>query len=255
MSPLSNSPCRALIVEDEHALADELQDALAQLWPDLHIVDTAADGSSALRLFERTAPNIVFLDIQIPNPNGLEVARLIGDRAHIVFITAYDAFAIEAFERGAVDYVLKPIGLVRLGTTVRRLQSKLQQPPPANLLDIIEQFQPQATRKRPLRWITATVGRTLRLIAIDEVVFFQSDAKYTRVVLADSEVLVKKTLKELMAELDPEQFWQTHRSTVVNALEIASMEPNLAGQLTILLKRRREQLPVSESFVQRFRQM
>ncbi len=254
MYPPSKPPSTALIVEDESALADELRDALAQLWPDLHIVATAADGDSALRLFERHAPDIVFLDIQIPDPNGLEVARLIGERTHIVFITAYDAFAIEAFERGAVDYVLKPISAERLGTTVRRLQAKLQQPP-ADLLGIIDQFQAQTTRKRPLRWLTATVGRAMRLIAIDEVVFFQSDAKYTRVVLADSEVLIKKTLKELMTELDPDQFWQTHRSTVVNALEIAAMEPNLAGQLTIQLKRRREQLPVSESFVQRFRQM
>ena len=255
MSPSSKPPPRsALIVEDEQALACELQDALAQLWPELQVVDTAADGASALRLFDRHTPDVVFLDIQIPDPNGLEVARLIGDRAHIVFITAYDEFAIEAFERGAADYVLKPINVERLGTTVRRLQSRLQHPP-GNLLGLIDQFQSQAPLKRPLRWITATVGRSLRLIAIDDVVFFQADAKYTRVVLADSEVLVRKTLKELVAELDPDQFWQIHRSTVVNALEIATMEPNLAGQLTIQLKRRREQLPVSESFVQRFRQM
>lgn len=244
----------ALIVEDEPALSEELRELLQQLWPELKIVEQAQDGVQALKLIALHQPDIVFLDIQIPDPNGLEVAQFVADRCHVVFVTAYDAHAIEAFERGAADYILKPISFERLALTVQRLKLKLSQTP-QDMSQVAAQAQTGATGARYLRWITASVGNALRLITIDEVVFFQSDQKYTRVVLADSEVLIKKTLKELLAELDPEQFWQLHRSTVVNALEVASIEPNLAGQLAVKLRRRREQLPVSEAFVRRFRSM
>ena len=254
MFPSTEKPVRAIIVEDEPELCSELREALAALWPELIIVGEAGDGTSALNLVEQHMPDIVFLDIQIPDPNGLELARLIGDRVHVVFVTAYDSFAIEAFERGAVDYVLKPVGMDRLALTVKRLKQKAPVAP-IDLLRVINQVQSLTTPTRHLRWITAIVGRGMRFIAVDDVVFFQSEAKYTRVVLADSEVLLRKTLKDLLAELDPEQFWQIHRSTVVNALEIAAMEPNLSGQPTIRLKHRAEQLPVSESFLRRFRQM
>jgi DNA-binding LytR/AlgR family response regulator len=244
----------ALIVEDEAALSDELHETLQALWPALRIVGRAADGMTALRMIAQHRPDIVFLDIQIPDPNGLEVARTIRDSCHIVFVTAYDAHAIAAFEHGAVDYVLKPIDSARIARTVQRLQRR-QASAPVDLSGLLAQLQPRQARPAHLRWVTASVGNSLRLITTDEIVFFQSDSKYTRVVLADSEVLIKKTLRELVAELDPEQFWQTHRSTVVNALEIASIEPSMSGQLSIRLKSRREQLPVAESFVKRFRQM
>ncbi|MBI1892382.1 MAG: response regulator transcription factor [Burkholderiales bacterium] len=244
----------ALIVEDEPALREELREILTGLWPELDIVAEAQNGIDALRMVAEHAPAIVFLDIQIPEPNGLDVARLIGDRCHVVFVTAYDAHAVDAFEKGAADYILKPIAESRLAVTVERLKQKLAQHP-ADLVSLVERLQPAQARTQYLRWITASVGKSLRMITIDEVVFFQSDQKYTRVVMADSEVLIKKTLKELLNELDPEQFWQIHRSTVVNALEIASIEPNMAGQLSVKLKSRREQLPVSESFAKRFRQM
>ena len=243
----------ALIVEDEPALYHELREVLESLWPELVVVGHAADGVDALGQIARHRPDVVFLDIQIPDPNGLEVARTLRDCCHIVFVTAYDAYAIEAFTNGAVDYILKPIDPPRIALTVQRLKRRMAGSP-ADLSSLIDQLQAKAG-KSYMRWITASVGASIRLITIDEVIFFQSDQKYTRVVLADSEVLIKKTLKELVAEIDPEQFWQTHRSTVVNALEIASIEPNMSGQLTVKLKARREQLPVSESFVRRFRQM
>lgn len=244
----------ALIVEDEPALGEELCDLLQQIWPELQIVAQAQDGVQALRLIAQHQPDIVFLDIQIPDPNGLEVAQFVADRCHVVFVTAYDTHAIEAFERGAADYILKPISPERLALTVQRLKEKLLQAP-MDMSPVAAQAQGAGQGARHLRWITASVGNALRLITIDEVVFFQADQKYTRVVLADSEVLIKKTLKELMNELDPEQFWQLHRSTLVNALEVASIEPNLAGQLAVKLKNRREQLPVSEAFIRRFRSM
>lgn len=245
---------RALIVEDEPALYDELREMLAQLWPELEIVGHAADGVDALRKIAQLRPDIAFLDIQIPDPNGLDVARLLGDSCHIVFVTAYDMHAVEAFNSGAVDYILKPIDPARLALTVQRLRLRIAAKP-ADLNALLDSLPAAGQQPTYLRWLTASVGTGMRLITIDEVVFFQSDQKYTRVVLAESEVLIKKTIKELVSELDPEQFWQTHRSTVVNAAEIASIEPNMAGQLSLKLRSRREQLPVAESFVRRFRQM
>lgn len=251
--PTTDSGPTALIVEDEPALYLELRELLEALWPELLIVGHAMDGVDALGQIARHRPDVVFLDIQIPDPNGLEVARTLRDCCHIVFVTAYDAYAIEAFDSGAVDYILKPIDPERIALTVTRLKRRLAGSP-ADLSSMVDQLQTRPARQH-LRWITASVGASIRLITIDEVIFFQSDQKYTRVVLANSEVLIKKTLKELVAELDPEQFWQTHRSTVVNALEIAGIEPNMSGQLTVRLKARRELLPVAESFVRRFRQM
>ena len=251
-APADSGPT-ALIVEDEPALYHELREVLETLWPELAIIGHAADGVDALGQIARHRPDVVFLDIQIPDPNGLEVARTLRDCCHIVFVTAYDAYAIEAFDNGAVDYILKPIDPQRIGLTVQRLKRRMAGSP-ADLSRLVDQLRTKAGTSY-MRWITASVGASIRLITIDEVIFFQSDQKYTRVVLADSEVLIKKTLKELVAELDPEQFWQTHRSTVVNALEISSIEPNMSGQLTVKLKARREELPVAESFVRRFRQM
>lgn len=250
----SNETPSAVIVEDEQALREELRDLLQSLWPALTIVAEAQNGLEALRLTAAHQPDIVFLDIQMPEPNGLDVARFIADRCHVVFVTAYDTYAVDAFEKGAADYILKPINEARLALTVRRLKQKLTQAS-TDLTALVDRIQPRQSPVQHLRWITAATGKSLRMIMIDEVVFFQSDQKYTRVVLADSEVLIKKPLKELLTELDPEQFWQIHRSTVVNAHEISAIEPNMSGQLAVKLKSRREQLGVSESFAKRFRQM
>jgi DNA-binding LytR/AlgR family response regulator len=244
----------ALLVEDEPALAEELRELLQSLWPGLRIVGHARSGLEALVQLAQHTPDVLFLDIQIPDPNGLELARLVRDRCHIVFVTAYDAHALEAFDNGAVDYVLKPVDPARFALTVQRLKTRVAQPP-RDLTRVLDTVQPVTGRGNYLRWITASVGHSIRLVTVDEIVFFQSDQKYTRVVLADSEVLIKRTLKDLVAELDPDQFWQTHRSTVVNAMEIASIEPKLDGQLAVRLKNRRELLPVAEAFVRRFRQM
>ena len=255
-SLLNELHATALIVEDELALRNGLKQALQRLWPELKLIGEAQDGVEALRLVSEHQPNIVFLDIQIPNLNGLEVARHIGNGCHVVFVTAYDEHAIDAFEKGAVDYILKPISDARLAVTIQRLQKTLRQVP-MDMSKTVAQIQAQALPANPshLRWITATVGNSLRLITIDEVIFFQSAQKYTRVVLPDSEVLIKKPLKELLDELDPEQFWRIHRSTVVNALEIAQIEPNGTGHMIVKLKNCSEQLPVSESFVSKFRHL
>lgn len=251
--PFSEHQPTALIVEDEPALCDELQDMLAAIWPELHIVARAYQGLEALRLIAEHEPDIVFLDIQIPEPSGLEIAQHLADRCHIVFVTAYDAHAIEAFEKGAVDYLLKPLAASRLFLTVQRLKQHLLQKPVAQV-ERLQQLQKSSTPARYLRWITAPVGKTLRMIMIDDVLFFQSDTKYTRVVLSDSEVLIKRSLKELLTELDPELFWQIHRSTVVNAQAIDVLEPDFRGRLTVRLKSRDEALAVSETFMHRFRQ-
>lgn len=249
-----NAHPTALIVEDETALAEELREQLLALWPGLQITAHARSGEEALRQVLSNPPDIVFLDIQIPDPNGLQVARIIRDRCHIVFVTAYDAHALEAFERGAVDYLLKPVAPERLAQTVARLQRSLPLAP-SDLSGMLDELETGPAATRHLRWLTASVGNSVRLITVDEVLYFQAAHKSTRVVLADADVLIRKSLKELLAELDPQQFWQTHRSTVVNALHIASVGPKLGGELAIMLKGRREQLPVSEAFVRRFRQM
>lgn len=249
-----DSAPRAVIAEDEPALRCELRDMLAVLWPELQIVGEAENGIEALRLVTDLRPQLVFLDIQMPEPNGLDVARFIGDRCHVVFVTAYDEYAVDAFEKGAADYVLKPIGEARLALTVERMRAKLRQAP-VNMGGLAQQLLGERQRSSYLRWITAAVGAGLRMITVDEIVYFQSDRKYTRVALADTEVLIRKPLKELLAELDPEQFWQIHRSTLVNVQEIAAIEPNMGGQLSVRLKSRREALPVSETFARRFRQM
>jgi DNA-binding LytR/AlgR family response regulator len=252
--PTNSARTTAILVEDEPALRDELRESLASLWPELEIVAEAQNGLEALRLIAEHRPQLVFLDIQIPELNGLDVARFIEDRCHDQFVTAYDEYAIAAFEKGVSDYLLKPIHDARLRITIERLKQRLVQPSP-NLITLTEHLQSNNSRTPYLRWITAAVGKSMRMITIDEVVFFQSDQKYTRVALADAAVLIKKTLKELLAEIDPDQFWQIHRSTVVNVQEISSIEPNMAGQLSVKLKSRREQLAVSESFAKRFREM
>jgi DNA-binding LytR/AlgR family response regulator len=251
---LSNTTPTALIVEDESELRVEIADLLHSLWPELKIVGQAQDGIEALMQIENRQPDIVFLDIQIPDPNGLEVAREIADRCHIVFITAYDAHAVEAFENDAVDYILKPIDTDRLSLTVQRLKKRILHSP-TNMSELVSRFQPRPSRSQYTKWIASTVGNAFRLIMTDQVVFFQADNRYTRIALEKSEVLITKTLKELLEELDPEQFWQVHRSTIVNAAEIASIEPDMAGRLGIRLKGRRECLPVSDSFMRKFRQM
>ena len=244
----------AIVAEDETTLRQQLVEQLGQLWPELTIVAEAADGIAALRLMGEHRPDILFLDIQMPGATGLEVARQVSGRSRVVFVTAYDEHAVAAFEQGAIDYVLKPVSAARLFTTVTRLKERLTSPPPR--LDLVlPSIPPTGAAKNYLRWINASVGQNLRLITVDEIAFFQADSKYTRVVTADAEALIRKPLKELVDELDPNQFWQIHRSTVVNVASVAGVTRDFRGRMLVKLKGRSDTLPVSDSYTHLFRQM
>ncbi len=244
----------ALVAEDEPTLRHQLVEQLGQLWPELAIVAEAADGVQALRLLDERRPEVLFLDIQMPGATGLEVARQASGRCHVVFVTAYDEYAVAAFEQGAVDYVLKPISAARLFTTVSRLKQRIAAPP-ARIDAVLDRIGTGAPRKTFLRWINASVGQNLKLITVDEVAYFQADNKYTRVVTGDGEALIRKPLKELVEELDPQQFWQIHRSTLVNANAIAGVARDFRGRMLVKLKKRDDTLLVSDSYTHLFRQM
>ncbi len=246
----------ALIAEDEPLLAAELREELARLWPELRIVATVHDGHAALRAFEAERPQLLFLDVQMPGLDGLELAGLVGPRAHVVFITAFDHYALRAFDEGAVDYLLKPIELPRLVRAVQRLKSRLAQPPadPAAAIAHAQRLGAQAAP--PLRWISVQQGRELRLVLVDEVCYFRADNKYVAVVTADSEALISTPLKELLPRLDPEVFWQVHRGTVVNVHAIRSVGRSAMGtSLVLSLKQRPEKLQVSSTYAHRFKHM
>jgi DNA-binding LytR/AlgR family response regulator len=249
---------RALIADDERLMRDQLRGRLAAAWPELQIVAEARSGTEALMLFERERPELAFLDIRMPTPNGLEVARKIAGRCHVVFVTAYEAHAVDAFERGAVDYLLKPVDPDRLAVTVSRLKQRLQAPPPdldrlASLLASIS-LEDNST-PAPLRWIQATVGNQLRIIAIDEILFFQATDKYTRVVIRDGEALIRKPLKELIEGIDPDQFWQIHRSTIINVRAVGNVSRDVAGRLHVSIKGHPERLEVSRGYAHLFKSL
>jgi DNA-binding LytR/AlgR family response regulator len=245
----------AIVAEDEATLRQQLVEQLSQLWPELTIVGEAADGIQALRLLDAHRPDVLFLDINMPGATGLEVARQASGRSRVVFVTAYDQHAVAAFEQGAIDYVLKPISAARLFTTVGRLRERLNAPP-QRIDSVLPQLAQATTAPRGmLRWINATVGQNLRLITVDEVVYFQADNKYTRVVTGDGEALIRKSLKELVDELDAQQFWQIHRSTLVNVAAIAGVTRDFRGRMLVKLKKRDDTLLVSDTYTHLFRQM
>ena len=243
---------RAILAEDEPLLREELAELLASLWPELEIAAQTADGIATLQALEKHAPDVLFLDINMPGLNGLDVARQASGRCHIVFVTAYDQHTLAAFEQGAADYVLKPVLASRLATTVARLKERIGRPAPA-LEGLLREL---GTRDRGfLRWINASQGQTVRVITVEDVCYFQADSKYTRVVTAEGESLIRKPIKELSQELDPSSFWQIHRSTIVNVHAIAGVVRDLRGRTQVRLKRREELLPVSDAYTQLFRQM
>ena len=243
----------ALIAEDEPLLRAQLRTRLAEAWPDLAIAAEAANGAEALELFTVHRPDIVFLDIRMPVRTGIEVARALAGRCHVVFVTAYDEYAVAAFEEGAVDYVLKPPTAERIALVVSRLQTRLASAP----MDLAAIVAKLAAREAggSLKWIRASLGNAMRLIATDEVLYFRAEDKYTKVVTADAEALIKKPIKELYEELDPDGFWQIHRSTIVNLRAIARVERDWRDQPVILLKDRPEKLTVSRTFASRFKAM
>lgn len=242
---------RLLIAEDEALLATEIREELQRQWPQARVVGMARDGHEALRLVEQLSPEVCFLDVQMPGLSGLQVAQLIGRRAHVVFITAHERYAVQAFDEGAVGYLLKPLDPVRMAKTLLRLKERLNQPP----ADLGRLAAPAAPAVEPLRWITVQRGRELQLITVEDVAYFRADNKYVAVVTADSEALISLPLKELLQRLDGEHFWQVHRSTIVNAHAIKSVGRSLSGKLHIALKTRPETLEVSPSYAHRFKQL
>jgi DNA-binding LytR/AlgR family response regulator len=254
----------ALVADDEPLLRKSLTRLLAQAWPELDVVVQARNGREAVEQFEAEQPDICFLDVHMPGMSGVEAARLIGRRAHLVFVTAYDKYAVQAFEQGALDYLVKPVEPARLADTVARLQERLRaaQPLPeieALLLQLAARIQKKAGPES-LRWIRASVGQTLRMISIDEIDFLRSDEKYTLIAWRGDqgkpgEALIRTPLKELVAQLDPAQFVQVHRSVVVNlrAISHVTRGPNETAQ--VHLKDRAEVLPVSRTYLHHFRQM
>ena len=253
---------RGVIAEDEELLRTALSSLLKEAWPQLQIVAECEDGAAALEAIVAHQPEIAFLDIRMPGLTGLEVAAAIGEASpstQIVFVTAYDQYAIDAFDKGAVDYLLKPIAPERLAATVQRVQSRLSHGNPdaeafAAMLSQLGARLPAAVTE-PLVWITASTGKETRLIMVDDIAYFQADNKYTVVMTAEGEALLRKPIRELLDVLDPVLFKQIHRSTIVNLKAIASITRDDTGKGTVKLKSRPETLAVSQPFMTLFRNM
>lgn len=246
----------ALIAEDEPLLAAEIKDELARAWPELEILAVVHDGHAALAQAQALRPDIVFLDVRMPGLDGLEVARLLGTAAHVVFITAFDHYAVEAFDEGAVDYLLKPIEPVRLVRAIQRLKQRLGQRP-ADMGGLLERIRDKSLEVEggPLRWITVQMGRELRLITVEDICYLRADHKYVSIVTDQGEALISTPLKELLARLDPQQFWRIHRGTIVNVNAVRSVLRGSAGKLQLQLKARPERLDVSATYAHRFKQL
>jgi len=244
----------AIIAEDEPLLRAELRDTLRALWPELRISAEAADGLQAIEAFDRHGPNILFLDIQMPGATGIDVARHASGKAHVVFITAYDAYALSAFEQGAIDYILKPISEERIKLTIDRLRERLRDPP-ADLRKLAELLKSAVgTEPRYLKWLSVPHGSELRVLASAEILYLRADNKYTTVHTRSSTFLLNSSLKEMLSKLDPAMFWQIHRSIIVNIGAIETIYRSFRGSLEVKLKERAELLPVSAAHAHLFKQ-
>ncbi|AMP01118.1 response regulator [Collimonas arenae] len=260
------SNLRALIAEDEPILAAALKQSLQRLWPELQIIASVDNGQAVVEQTLRQRPDILFLDIKMPGKTGLEAAQELAEEwpdneafPLIVFVTAYDEYAVNAFEHAAADYVLKPISDARLGKTITRLQQRLQQNDDSNsalerLIGQLNNMQPKSSTE-PLTMIRAAVGNQIRMIPINEVIYFEASDKYINVVTADSESLIRTSLKDLLQQIDGRQFWQVHRGTVVNHQFIQMAIRDESGKLSLKLRGRSEALAVSRVFAHLFRQM
>ena len=278
--PKGTAPAaRAVIADDERLLREQLRARLAEVWPELEIVGEAKNGVEAVQLTEQLHPDLVFLDIRMPGMTGVEAARAIAQLpddedgaddgadgwrgCEIVFITAYDQYAVEAFQQGVVDYVLKPAERDRLAVTVERIRKRMAQrrsdegPGTAGMQQLLQKLAAQLDpSKAPrLRWIQATVGQSIQMIPVEDVLFFISDEKYTRVQTATVEALIRKPIKELVEELDADLFWQIHRSTLVNTRCIAGVTRDLRGRQLVAVKGHPEKLEVSRSYSGLFKGM
>lgn len=254
----------ALIADDEPLLRKALTRQLAQAWPELEIVAQVRNGREAVDRFEALQPDICFLDVHMPGLSGVEAAAFIGGRAQLVFVTAYDRYAVQAFEQGAIDYLVKPVEPTRLAATVGRLQERLRNAQPAQSIEaLLEQLAGHLHKRAgpaPLRWLRASIGQALRLIALDEIDFLRSDEKYTMIAWRGDagkpgEALIRTPLKDLIAQLDPTQFIQVHRSVVVSVRAISHVTRGENETANIHLKGRSEVLPVSRTYLHHFRQM
>lgn len=244
---------RCVIAEDEVHLADDLARRLTRLWPAMQLLAVVHDGLAAREALQTHAPQVAFLDIRMPGLTGLEVARAAPPGCRVVFVTAYDAHAVAAFELAAADYLLKPVSDARLAACVERLRAA--QPPAEDLLERLRALLPSDTTGAPLRWLRVPVGEDIRLVACDEVCYFQAADKYTRVVLRETEYLLRTPLKDLLRQLDSQQFWQVHRATLVNVRQIKAAKRDVLGRWSLSLRDRPETLPVSRAYAHLFRQM
>jgi DNA-binding LytR/AlgR family response regulator len=246
---------RAIVVEDEVTLREQLEELLARVWPELEIVASVGDGLQAVAAMQKHRPDLMFLDVEMPEMSGIDVARHASEQCHVVFVTAYSSYATQAFDAGAVDYVLKPISEERLAIACKRLQERLASAP-ANLDHVLAQLAARVAQAKPyLRWITASRGQNVRMITIEEVCYFQADTKFTLVALGNGEALIHLTVRDLLEQLDPQMFWQIHRSTIVNVQEIDNVGRDATGHVVVKMKKRPETLRVSQPFAYRFRQM
>jgi DNA-binding LytR/AlgR family response regulator len=248
----------AIIADDEDLPRKDLRRMLNELWPELQIIAECEHGADALEAIHQHNPDIAFLDIRMPGMTGLDVANATKGRCHAVFTTAYDNHALEAFSAGAIDYLLKPISRERLVDAIARLKARLEvKAAPSDLSSLMQELdkrlRPQNVER--IRWISASVGDTIKMFPIDKILFFTSDEKYTRVVCTDDEAHVRKPLKEIIDGLDPEVFWQIHRSVVVRADAIAKAHRDELGKVTVELRGTKEVLKVSQAYAWRFKPM
>jgi DNA-binding LytR/AlgR family response regulator len=252
------SAVTALIAEDEAPQRTELRRLLSERWPELQIVAECEDGLIALEALHSFRPQLAFLDIRLPGLSGLEIARAAQGIAHVIFTTAYDEYAVQAFDRGAIDYLLKPIKAERLSNAIQRVRERFAANEPQELLDIVAALQAQLATKSQeghIKWITATLGNTTKLFAIEDVLYFRAQDKYTHVVTCGDAAQIRMPLKALVEKLDPEVFWQVHRSIIVRASAIRSLQRGEDGKHTLRLKNAATELPVSSAFQYRFRGM
>lgn len=248
----------AIIADDEIHLAEYLNDRLTELWPELEIVGIAKNGPEALKLIDDEGPALAFLDIRMPGLTGLEVAKRIDRRTHVVFVTAFDQYAVDAFENEAADYLLKPVADDRLQRCIERLKKRLTtNEAPASVGDLLSRIASSLPRSTQpfLRWIRASVGEVVRQIPVEEVMYFQAQDKYVVVMTKDGESLIRTGIAELSVQLDPGDFWQIHRSTIVNVGCIASTRRDFSGHTIVKLKDHKAELPVSRAYTHLFKQM
>jgi DNA-binding LytR/AlgR family response regulator len=246
---------RALIADDEKNLAADLQRRLMRLWPELELVAVVHDGLAAQQALTALVPDVAFLDIRMPGMSGLDVAHVAPENCRVVFVTAFDDHAVQAFEQAAVDYLLKPVSDERLARCVERLKQQHSVVAQDVLLTRLQQLLATPSKPEPLHWLRAQVGLAVHMVAVDEVCYFQSSDKYTAVYTRDAEFLLRTPLKELLAQLDAKQFWQVHRSTVVNARRVVSAHHDMLGKVSLTLRDREEKVAVSRSYAHLFRQM